>query len=274
MNTPNDFFVLGNGVSIPRIGLGVYQAAAGESARQAVASALECGYRHIDTAAAYGNEADVGEAIRQSEVPREQIFVTTKVWNSDQGYESTLRAFETSRKKLGLEQIDLYLVHWPVQGKRLDTWKALETLLQDGKVRSIGVSNFLPRHLDELARSAKVLPMVDQIEVSPFLQQRDTREWCARNGIVVEAYSPLTKGLRLRHPVVMDIAREIGCDGAQVLIAWSLASGMVTLPKSVKPERIRGNLAAGGLELSLEAMRRLDGLEEGLVTGWDPRTQL
>lgn len=273
MNAASGSVVLRNGVEIPRIGLGVYQAAAGESARKAVANALECGYRHIDTAAAYGNEEDVGEAVHGSGLPRDEIFVTTKVWNSDQGYETTLRAFETSRKKLGLEQIDLYLVHWPVQGKRLDTWKALETLLADGRARAIGVSNFLPRHLDELAQSAKILPMVDQIEVSPFLQQRDTREWCRKNGIVVEAYSPLTKGRRLDHPVVVDVARETECDSAQVLIAWSLAGGMVTLPKSVNPERIRGNLAAGGLDLSQEAMRRLDGLEEGLVTGWDPRSQ-
>jgi methylglyoxal/glyoxal reductase len=274
MTTNIDTFALRNGVRIPRIGLGVFQAQAGESAREAVVSALECGYRHIDTAAIYGNESDVGEAVRRSEVARDEIFVTTKVWNQDHGYDSTLRAFETSRKKLGLEQIDLYLVHWPVQGKRLDTWKALETLLADGKVRAIGVSNFLPRHLDELAQSAKVLPMVDQIEVSPFLQQRDTREWCARNGLVVEAYSPLTKGLRLKHPEVLGIARDLGCSAAQVLIAWSLAKGLVTLPKSVKPDRIRSNLEAARLELPDGALERLDSLEEGLVTGWDPRTQM
>lgn len=274
MTTNIDTFALRNGVRIPRIGLGVFQAQAGESAREAVASALRCGYRHIDTAAIYGNESDVGDAIRRSEVAREEIFVTTKVWNSDQGFEATLDAFEASRKKLGLEQIDLYLVHWPVQGKRIDTWNALEILLADGKVRAIGVSNFLPRHLDELAQSAKVLPMVDQIEVSPFLQQRDTREWCARNGLVVEAYSPLTKGLRLKHPVVVDIAQELGCSTAQVLISWSLAKGFVTLPKSVQPDRIRGNLEAARLELPEAALKRLDALEEGLVTGWDPRSQM
>lgn len=272
MTIPTDTLRLSNGVSIPRIGLGVFQAPPGE-ARDAVASALGCGYRHVDTAAIYGNEADVGEAIRRSEVPREEIFLTTKVWNQDQGFESTLKAFEASRKRLGLDQVDLYLVHWPVQGKRLDTWKALETLLADGKVRAIGVSNFLPRHLDELSQSAKVLPMVDQVEISPFLQQRDTRQWCAQHGIVVEAYSPLTKGARLTHPVVTDIANVQGCSPAQVLIAWSLQSGLVSLPKSVRSDRIRDNLKALSISLPPAAMARLDDLEEGLVTGWDPRRQ-
>lgn len=264
---------LHNGVAIPRIGLGVFQAKAGESTREAVVAALASGYRHIDTAAIYGNESDVGEGIRRGEVPREEVFVTTKVWNQDQGYESTLRAFETSRRKMGLETIDLYLVHWPVAGQRLHTWKALETLLADGRVRAIGVSNFLPPHLDELAQHAKVMPMVDQIEVTPFFQQRDTRAWCAKHGVVVEAYSPLTRGHRLAHPVVVDVAREAGITPAQALIAWGLAGGMVSLPKSVRPDRIRANLDSARVSLSDSAMARLDALEEGLVTGWDPRKQ-
>lgn len=272
MNTPQSV-KLSNGVFLPRVGLGMYQTASGESTIEAVQAALSCGYRHIDTAAIYGNEADVGEGIRQSGLPRSDVFVTTKVWNKDQGYELTLEAFETSRRRMGLEQIDLYLVHWPVAGKRLDTWKALETLLADGKVRSIGVSNFLPHHLDELAASAKVLPMVDQIEATPFLQQRDTRDWCARHGVVVEAYSPLTRARKLDHPVVVDVARAHGCTAAQVLIAWGLQHGLVSLPKSTRTDRIRSNLEALNLALSSEAMSRLDALEEGLVTGWDPRTQ-
>jgi diketogulonate reductase-like aldo/keto reductase len=237
-----------------------------------VREALRLGYRHIDTARVYGNERDVGVAMRESGVPRAQVFVTTKLWNDDQGYDSALRAFDASLSRLELEYIDLYLLHWPVPRKRLESWRALEKLLSDGRVRAIGVSNFMVRHLEELLAHAKVVPAVDQIEVSPFLQQRDVRACCAEHGIAVEAYSPLTKGKRLPHPVVADVARRVGRSSAQVLLRWGLQHGLVVLPKSTHAERLAENAAVFDFELPPDEMARLDALEEGLVTGWDPRS--
>lgn len=234
--------------------------------------ALRLGYRHIDTARVYGNERDVGVAMRESGVPRAQVFVTTKLWNDDQGYDSALRAFDASLSWLELEYIDLYLLHWPVPRKRLESWRALEKLLSDGRVRAIGVSNFMVRHLEELLAHAKVVPAVDQIEVSPFLQQRDVRACCAEHGIAVEAYSPLTKGKRLPHPVVADVARRVGRSSAQVLLRWGLQHGLVVVPKSTHAERLAANAAVFDFELPPDEMARLDALEEGLVTGWDPRS--
>jgi diketogulonate reductase-like aldo/keto reductase len=236
-------------------------------------AALQAGYRHVDTASIYGNEEDVGEAIRRSGVPRSEIFVTTKLWNGDQGFEAALRAFDASLRRLGLEYVDLYLIHWPVPGLRLDSWRALERLSEDKRARAIGVSNFMVPHLEELARAARVPPAVNQIEVSPFLQQRDVRGWCAKNGVIVEAYSPLTKGARLSHPVLREVARRAGRTPAQVLLRWGLQHDLVVLPKSTRPERIQENAAVFDFELDAASMTRLDGLEEGLVTGWDPRGQ-
>jgi diketogulonate reductase-like aldo/keto reductase len=264
---------LNNGVRIPRVGLGVFQSARGEETRQAVSAALRLGYRHIDTAAAYRNEEDVGRAIRESGIARAEIFVTTKLWNSDQGFDSALRAFGASLARLGLDYLDLYLLHWPVPDKRLDSWRALERLYAEQRVRAIGVSNFMVHHLDELLAHANVVPAVNQIEVSPFLQQREVRARCAQRGILVEAYSPLTKGQRLAHPVVRDIAREVGRSPAQVLLRWGLQQGLVVLPKSTHEARIRENAALFDFTLGEEAMARLDGLEEGFATGWDPRQQ-
>jgi diketogulonate reductase-like aldo/keto reductase len=260
-------------VLLPRLGLGVFRAPAGEATRQAVLAALAAGYRHIDTAAIYGNEQDVGEAIRRSGIPRAEIFVTTKLWNADQGFDPALRAFDTSLKRLGLSYVDLYLVHWPIPGLRLDSWRALERLYQEKRVRAIGVSNFMVNHLDELAGVARVMPAVNQIEVSPFLQQQDVRAWCVKNDVVVEAYSPLTKGARLAHPVVREVAASLGRSPAQVLLRWALQRELVVLPKSTRPERIRENAAVFDFELDETNMERLDGLEEGLATGWDPRGQ-
>jgi diketogulonate reductase-like aldo/keto reductase len=262
---------LNNGVDLPQVGLGVYLAAHGDEAQRAVSEAVRLGYRHIDTAKDYGNEEDVGIALRESGVPRDELFVTTKLWNDDQGYDEALRAFDASVARLGMEVVDLYLLHWPVPGKRLDSWRALERLLAEGRVRAIGVSNFMPHHLDELLARAQVVPAVNQIELSPFLQHRPTREVCARHGIVVEAYSPLTKGRRLGHPTVVEVARQVGRTPAQVLLRWAVQHGLVVLPKSVQPARIAENLALFDFELPPETMARLDGLEEGLVTSWDPR---
>ncbi|HWU86932.1 MAG TPA: aldo/keto reductase [Kofleriaceae bacterium] len=264
---------LNTGAEIPRVGLGVFQAPRGEVTRGAVRAAIEVGYRHIDTARVYGNEADVGAAVREVAVPREELFVTTKLWNADQGYDSALAAFDASLARLGLEYVDLYLLHWPVPGRRLESWHALEEIYASGRARAIGVSNFMTHHLDELLARVKVTPAVNQIEISPFLQQRDVRAYCEARGILVEAYSPLTKGLRLDHPVVRRIAGEAGRSAAQVLLRWGLQHELVVLAKSVSSTRLAENLAVLDFELAAEHMAALDALEEGLVTGWDPRDQ-
>ena len=264
---------LSSGARIPQVGLGVWQTPSGATTRQAVAAALEVGYRHIDTARIYGNEADVGAAVRASGVAREEVFVTTKLWNADQGYDRALRAFDASLERLGLDYVDLYLIHWPVAGKRLDSWRALERLHEEGRARSIGVSNFLVPHLEELLARAGRAPDVNQIELTPFLQRRETRALCARHGIVVEAYSPLTHGRRLDHPVVKRLAQRAGRSVAQVLLRWGLQHGLVVLPKSTKPVRIAENGALFDFTLDDRAMNELDALEEGLVTGWDPAEQ-
>lgn len=262
---------LSNGVSIPQLGLGVFQAARGEQTYRAVREALRQGYRHIDTAAIYRNEEDVGRAIRDSGIARDEIFVTSKLWNADQGYDSALAAYAATRQRLGLDRLDLYLLHWPVPGKRLDSWRALEALYAAGEVRAIGVSNFMARHLDELLARCSVVPHVNQIELSPFLQQAEVCARCTTAGICIEAYSPLTKGQRLTHPRVVAIAQRVARSAAQVLIRWSLQRGFVVLPKSVHAERIGENLAVFDFALDAATMAELDGLEEGLVTGWDPR---
>lgn len=262
---------LRDGHQIPRVGLGVYQSGRGQETEQAVAEALRLGYRHVDTARIYGNEQDVGAAVRKSGLPREQIYLTTKLWNDDHGYDAALRACDASLKRLGVDYLDLYLLHWPVRGKRLDSWRALEKLQADGKVRSIGVSNFMVHHLEELLGSAQVVPAVNQIEVSPFLQQREVRAFCARHEIVVEAYSPLTRGERLDDPVVTAIADELSRTPAQVLLRWGLQRDLVVLPKSVHAARIAENAQLFDFALGPDQLRSLDALEEGLVTGWDPR---
>jgi len=264
---------LNNGRKIPQVGLGVWQTPRGEVTQSAVAAALRIGYRHVDTARIYGNERDVGIGVQQGGVPRGEIFVTTKLWNDDQGYDSALRAFDASLARLGLEYVDLYLLHWPVAGRRLDSWRALEKIHAEGRARAIGVSNFLSNHLDELIAGARVVPAVNQIEVSPFLQQRDTRAFCAQHGIVVEAYSPLTHGQRLGHPVVTKVAKRVGRTPAQVLLRWGVQHGRVVLPKSTRESRIRENAALFDFTLDADAMAVLDGCEEGLATGWDPRAQ-
>jgi len=263
---------LDTGARIPQVGLGVWQAARGETV-SAVQTALRLGYRHIDTARIYGNEAEVGQAVRASGLPRSEVFVTTKLWNADQGYDTALRAFDASLERLGLETIDLYLLHWPVAGKRLESWRALERIFEEKRARAIGVSNFLVPHLQELLAHAKVVPAVNQIEVHPFLQHRDTRAFCASHQIVVEAYSPLTHGARLKDPAITEVARRAGRTNAQVLLRWGVQHGMVVLPKSVTESRIAENAAVFDFTLDEAAMAKLDALDEGAATGWDPRTQ-
>lgn len=263
--------VLSSGARMPRIGLGVYRSPRGEATREAVREALRLGYRHVDTASAYGNEADVATAMRQSGATRGDVFLTTKLWNDDQGYDKTLRAFDAALARMDVDYVDLFLLHWPVPGLRLHSWRALERLNGEGRARAIGVSNFMVPHLEELLAHASTPPHVNQIEVSPFHQQREVRALCARHGIVVQAYSPLTKGARLAHPVVLALAGAATCTPAQVLLAWGLARELVVLPKSTRPERLAENLASAALSLSGEALAQLDALDEGLATGWDPR---
>jgi diketogulonate reductase-like aldo/keto reductase len=263
-----------DGRAIPQLGFGVFQIPPGDDTRTAVAAALAAGYRHVDTAAVYRNEADVGAAIRESGLAPGSVWVTTKLATADQGTATARRAFEGSLDRLGLDAVDLYLLHWPHE-RRLESWRVLEQLNTEGLARSIGVSNFLVRHLDELLAHASVPPAVNQIELSPFLyhSREDTLLRCAGAGIAVEAYSPLTKGRRLSDSTVAAIATEVGRTPAQVLIRWSLQKGFVVLPRSSNAARIAENAAVFDFTLGDGQIARLDDLDEGLTTGWDPAKQ-
>ena len=261
---------------IPSIGLGVYKSEPGPTTKNAVLEALRVGYRHIDTAAIYNKEPDVGDAIAASGLDRSEVFVTTKLWNDDHGYDNTLVAFDRSLEQLGLDYVDLYLIHWPVQVLRLDTWRALERLTLDGRVRDIGVSNYLSRHLEEILEHAAVVPAVNQIELSPYNYRTrlETIELCQQHKIVLEAYSPLTKGRKLDDPLLVELGARYSKTPAQVLIRWNLDKGFVVLPKSVTPSRIAENFDVFDFTLSSEDIHRLDDLDEGLATGWDPADAL
>lgn len=269
MNIPT--VTLHNGVEIPQLGLGVFQVP--EDGTQAlVEDALASGYRHIDTAAGYYNEDGVGAALKVSGLPREDVFVTTKLRNGDQGYDKALRAFDDSRTALGVDVVDLYLIHWPVPSLDLyvETWRAFEKLYADGAVRAIGVSNFLPDHLDRLVAAADVLPVVNQVEVHPTFQQADVLASTLGHGIAVEAYSPLGRGADLEDPAVTAIAERLGATPAQVILRWHLDAGRIVIPKSVTPERYRANLAAVDLELTDTDRAAIDALENGNRLGADP----
>ncbi|MFC5652184.1 aldo/keto reductase [Paenibacillus solisilvae] len=268
-NSISDSTKLYNGIQMPWLGLGVYQIPDGKTVEQAVCSAVSTGYRSIDTAAAYRNETGVGQGIRNCGIARKELFVTTKVWNSDQGYNSTLSAFEASRKKLNLDYIDLYLIHWPVQGKYKETWKALEKLYMDGSVRAIGVCNFNIHHLDDLIRQANVIPMVNQVEYHPLLVQQRLHAYCESKQIQLEAWSPLMQG-RLDEPVLLEIAANYGKSPAQVVLRWDLQNQVVTIPKSTNPKRIEENAAIFDFNLSSADMERLNGLNRSVRFGPDP----
>ncbi|KSZ57005.1 oxidoreductase [Rhodococcus pyridinivorans KG-16] len=262
---------LNNGVEIPQLGFGVFQIPEDETTA-AVSSALETGYRHIDTAAAYGNEAGVGRALADSGLSRDELFITTKVWNSDQGYEATLRAFDTSLAALGLDRLDLYLIHWPTPARDLyvDTWRALERLVEEGRLRAAGVSNFQPAHLQRLLDGSSLVPTINQIELHPGLQQSELRAFHAEHGIATEAWSPLAQGAVLDDEAITSIAGRTGKSPAQVVLRWHLQLGNVVIPKSVTPSRIRENFEVFDFELTDEDMSTIAGADRDLRTGPHP----
>lgn len=260
---------LNDGAAMPRLGLGVYQIS-GKRCEAAVARALELGYRHIDTAALYGNESDVGRALRESGLPREQVFVTTKLWNSDQGYERAIHAGETSLKKLGLDWIDLYLIHWPEPGKRREAWRALIELRQRRVARSIGVSNYTVAHLKELMAHSDVVPAVNQVEFNPFLYQRALLEFCTAHDIALVAYCPLARAQKLGDARLRKVADKHHKTAAQIMIRWALQRGIGAIPKSSDPQRIAENAQVFDFALDADDVRKLDALDEGLRTCWDP----
>jgi methylglyoxal/glyoxal reductase len=257
---------LNNGVEIPYLGLGVYQSPPGEISLRTVRYALKIGYRQIDTAELYGNEKDVGRALRESGIRREDVFITTKVWNSHQGYDSTLYACEGSLGRLGLSYVDLYLIHWPVQGLGDETWRAMIKLLHQGKARAIGVSNYSIRELNELLDKSDIVPAVNQVEFHPFLYQEELLRFCKNNNIQLEAYSPLTRGKRLNHPKILELAKKYNKTPAQILIRWSLQHNVIVIPKSIHEARIKENSQVFDFQLEPKDMKLLDSLNENLYT--------
>ncbi|MBS4204417.1 aldo/keto reductase [Lederbergia citrea] len=254
---------------MPWLGLGVFQVAEGEEVINSVLHAIEAGYRSIDTAAGYRNETGVGTAIKQSGIPREELFITTKLANPDQGYESTLRAFEDSRRKLDLEYIDLYLIHWPGKDKFQETWKAFEKLHKEGFIRSIGVSNFKIHHLETLKQNSDIIPAVNQVEFHPLLNQQKLLQYCKNEGIQLEAWSPIMKG-NLNLPTLTELAAKYGKTPAQIVLRWDVQHGVVTIPKSVHKERIQENADIFDFTLSEEDMKAIDQLNQDHRFGPDP----
>ncbi len=263
-------FKLHNGVEMPYFGLGVYLSDNDQEVVDAIQWALEAGYRHIDTASIYKNEEGVGRAIRNNNVSREDIFVVSKVWNSDQGYESTLKAFDKSMQRLQLDYIDLYLVHWPVRGKYTETWKALEKLYKDGHVKAIGVSNFMQHHLETLMETSEITPMVNQMEFHPYLVQQDLIDFCNTHKIQYEAWSPMMQGKIFELSILDDLAKKYNKTVAQIVLRWNLQKGVITIPKSSKKQRIISNADLFDFELSKKDMNYIDSLDKNQRTGPDP----
>jgi len=255
--------------SVPVLGLGVWKSKPKEC-YSAVKAAIEFGYRHIDTAAIYGNESEVGEAIRDSGIPRADLFIVTKLWNADQGYDQAQVAVDKSLQKLGLEYVDMYLIHFPVSGKRNDSWRALEKIKESGKAKSIGVSNFMVNHLEELLENTSILPAMNQVEFHPFLNDKKLDEYCQNKGILLEAYSPLAHGKKLEDPKVTDLSKKYGKTNAQILIRWGLQKGFVVIPKSVNPLRIAENGNVFDFQISKEDMTEMEDWNENFRTCWDP----
>ncbi|MBY3619000.1 aldo/keto reductase [Acinetobacter sp. CUI P1] len=269
-----DTTALHNGVNMPWLGLGVFKVEEGSELIQAVKSAIAHGYRSIDTAAIYQNETGVGQAIKEAlqdnNLSREELFVTSKVWTADMGYEETIAAYEASLAKLGLEYLDLYLIHWPVKGKYKETWRALETLYKEGRVKAIGVSNFQIHHLEDVMKDAEIKPMVNQVELHPYLSQQELLSFCKEQGIQLEAWSPLMQGQLLDQPVLKQIAAKHGKSVAQVIIRWDLQRGIITIPKSTKEHRIIENVDVFDFQLTEEDMKLINALNQDQRVGPDP----
>lgn len=265
-----DKITLNNGVQIPQLGLGVYLTKAGEECINAVTWALEAGYRHIDTAMIYENEREVGEAIRRSNISRDEIFVTTKLWNDDHGYDTAMKAFDNSLQRLGLDYIDLYLIHWPGTSKRKESWKALEKIYEAGRCRAIGVSNYMIKHLKELFSYANVVPTINQVEFNPFLYLNELKDYCVKYGIVLEAYSPLARAKKLEDLTVIKMMKKYSKSHSQILIRWAIQQNVVVIPKSAHKFRIIENADVYDFEISNEDMEILNSLDEGFRVSWDP----
>ncbi len=263
---------MNNGIDIPQFGLGVYLTKSGQECVNAVTWALEAGYRHIDTAKIYGNEKEVGEAVRNSGIERDELFIKTKLWNDDHGYESALKAFDKSLKTLNTDYIDMYLIHWPVKGKRKESWKALEKIYESGYCKSIGVSNYMIIHLEELFTYANVIPVINQVEFSPYNYQKDLLDFCNKNKIILEAYSPLTRMKKHDDPNVLSIAKKHNKTVAQVLIRWAIEKEIVVIPKSSHKERIIENANVFDFSIDESDMKILNNLDEGFRVSWDPTT--
>ncbi|MEH7156481.1 aldo/keto reductase [Neobacillus drentensis] len=270
MNNLQSTTTLNNGVKMPWFGLGVFKVDEGPELVNTVKTAIQHGYRSIDTAAIYGNQEGVGRGIKESGIAREELFITSKVWNADLGYDSTLAAYQTSLDKLGLDYLDLYLIHWPVAGKYKEAWRALETLYKEGRVRAIGVSNFQVHHLEDLMKVAEVKPMVNQVEYHPRLTQKEVQAFCREQGIQFEAWSPLMQGQLLDNEVLAEIAAKYNKSVAQIILRWDLQNGVVTIPKSTKENRIIENSRVFDFKLTQEEMDQIDSMNQNHRVGPDP----
>ncbi|ASS73655.1 aldo/keto reductase [Tumebacillus algifaecis] len=274
MNITQSTTTLSNGVKMPWLGLGVFKVEEGSELVNAVKTAIQHGYRSVDTAAIYANESGVGQGIREgiqaTGITREDLFITSKVWNSDLGYDSTLKAYEASLQKLGLEYLDLYLIHWPVQGKYKDAWRALETLYKEGRVKAIGVSNFQIHHLEDLLKDAEIKPMINQVEYHPMLTQKELHAYCKQQDIQLEAWSPLMQGQLLDNPVLQEIADNHRKSIAQIILRWDLQNEVITIPKSIKENRIVENASVFDFELTPAEMQQIDNLNQNRRVGPDP----
>ena len=269
--TPAPYLSLDDGETIPQLGLGLYKVPAADAASLCLA-AIEIGYRHLDTAAFYANEAEVGTAVREAPVPRDELFITSKVWKDDNGFDTALRAFDASMTRLGLESLDLYLIHWPVPStdRYVDTWRALVRLQHEGRVQSIGVANFHAHHLERIIGETGVAPVVNQVELHPWLPQEELRAFDAAHGIRTEAWSPLARGRLLGDPVLEPIAAKHGRSVAQVVLAWHVRQGTIVIPKASSPERIAENLDVFSFDLDDADVAAIATLESGVRTGRDP----
>ena len=264
-----DRMKLNNGVVIPYLGLGTWEIRGRKDVDRAIHSALEVGYRLIDTAAAYYNEKEIGEAIKSGLIPREEIFITTKLDNSDHGYKQAIKAFETSLKKLDMDYVDLYLIHWPVRGRN-ESWKAMEELLRQGKCRAIGVSNFMINHLEDLKKNFSVLPAVNQIEFNPFVYEKEVIEFTQNLGVAIEAYTPIARGKKFKNTAIKELSEKYGKTESQLMLRWGLQHKAIVIPKSSNPERIKENTDIFDFNISDEDMKVLDSLDESLRYSPDP----